>query len=392
MPPLTNVDMIFEHDGTELLEFLKKRKCLKTLVVADSSFEFLPIAEKIKKLDVDKVYFSGFHPNPLYEEVVKGVKAFKKGKCDSIMAVGGGSAIDVAKCIKLFAKAKDESKGGNYLDQDLGDINISDIPLIAIPTTAGTGSEATRYAVIYYNGEKQSVTDKRIIPDLAVLWPEVLATLPPYQKRATFLDALCHCIESIWSVNADQISARLAKFAAGHLMMNYARYFGVGKKQVTINDKNALDVWSEMMSSAYNAGRAINITQTTAGHAMSYKLTSLYGIAHGHAAASCVRVCFEKMLDEITEDIFGIPLPKKGFEELYSRLAFSAKMVFDCLPEEFCERFDKMMSELGLEYPKIKAEDVPLLASSVNPVRLKNHPFTFKNEHFVEMYSKFVEK
>ena len=384
--------MIFEEDGSALLAYLKKRKCVKLFVVADSSFDHLPIADKIRNLNVDKVYFSGFHPNPLYEEVVKGVKAFKRGKCDSILAVGGGSAIDVAKCVKLYCRAGDESKLGNYLTQDLSGVNIADIPLIAVPTTAGTGSEATRYAVIYYEGEKQSVTDPRIVPDLAVLWPEVLATLPPYQKRATFLDALCHCIESCWSINATAISARFAKFAAGHLMMNYARYFGVGKKEVAPRDKDAKDVWTEMMCSAYNAGRAINITQTTAGHAMSYKLTSLYGIAHGHAAASCVRLCFEKMLSASAREYSGELLPRDEFVELFTRLEYTSKIVFNCRAAEFCQRFDNMMAELGLKYPEIKEEDVPLLASSVNPVRLKNSPYPFKKEDFVEMYSKFIEK
>ena len=392
IPPLTNEDMIFEEDGSALLAYLKKRKCVKLFVVADSSFEYLPIAEKIRKLSVDKVFFSGFHPNPLYEEVVKGVKAFKKGKCDSILAVGGGSAIDVAKCVKLYSRAGDESKLGNYLTQDLSGVNIADIPLIAVPTTAGTGSEATRYAVIYYGGEKQSVTDPRIVPDLAVLWPEVLATLPPYQKRATFLDALCHCIESCWSINATAISARFAKFAAGHLMMNYARYFGVGKKEAAPRDKDAKDVWTEMMCSAYNAGKAINITQTTAGHAMSYKLTSLYGIAHGHAAASCVRLCFEKMLSAAAQEYKGELIPRDAYVELFTRLEFTSQITFGCRADEFCAKFDNMMAELGLEYPKIKEEDVPLLASSVNPVRLKNSPYPFKKEDFVEMYSKFVEK
>lgn len=115
--------------------------------------------------------FSGFHPNPLYEQVSLGVKKFRDEKCEMIIAVGGGSAIDVAKCIKLYANLNQEKC---FLDQE---IDQNKIPLIAIPTTRGSGSEATRYAVIFYEGEKQSVTHDSIIPDIVVQQSGLLKSL-----------------------------------------------------------------------------------------------------------------------------------------------------------------------------------------------------------------------
>jgi alcohol dehydrogenase class IV len=115
----------------------------KVLLVCDSSFPFLNIKDEIEGMPVPYVKFDDFTPNPLYEDVCKGVDLFNIAKCDTILAVGGGSSMDVAKCIKLYCKM---DKNNLYLEQEYKDTGVK---LIAIPTTAGTGSESTRYAVIY---------------------------------------------------------------------------------------------------------------------------------------------------------------------------------------------------------------------------------------------------
>ena len=153
------------------------------------------------------VMFSEFTPNPLCGEVAEGIKVFKDNNCDMIVAVGGGSAIDVAKCIKLYANMDDRI---NYLEQA---IVPNDIELMVVPTTAGTGTEATRYTVIYYNGEKQSVIDTSCIPNTVVFDASALSTLPIYQKKSTMMDALCHAIESYWSVNSTEESRRYSEEA-----------------------------------------------------------------------------------------------------------------------------------------------------------------------------------
>lgn len=109
------------------------------------------------------VEFSDFTPNPLYEQVCKGVELFNQECCEMIVAVGGGSAIDVAKCIKLFYKM---DSSVNYLKQEIFD---SDIPLIAVPTTAGTGSESTCHAVIYYRG-KNSLFLIPVLYQIMLFW------------------------------------------------------------------------------------------------------------------------------------------------------------------------------------------------------------------------------
>ena len=153
-------------------------KVKKVLLVADSSFGFLNIRDSIESQLGRYVFFDHFDSNPQYDSVCEGVRVFNDNCCDAIVAVGGGSSMDVAKCIKLYCRM---DSGRNYLEQDCIDTGI---PIVAIPTTAGTGSESTRFAVIYYQGAKQSVNHLSIIPDYAILEPKVLKTLPDYQNVA----------------------------------------------------------------------------------------------------------------------------------------------------------------------------------------------------------------
>ena len=259
---------------------LKELGTRKYLLVRDSSYPYLSIRNYIDALPAPHVVFDGFSSNPLYEDVCKGVALFNREGCDTIVAVGGGSAIDVGKCIKLFSKMEPEQ---NFLFQGYKDTGV---PLIAVPTTAGTGSESTRYAVIYYQGKKQSITHDSIRPPIAILDSSVLKTLPLYQKKCTMLDALCQGIESWWSVNSTQESKGYSRLAVETILENMDAY-------IRDNDEKAAE---KILLAANFAGRAINITQTTAPHAMSYKLTSLYGLPHGHAVAMCLPEVWEYML------------------------------------------------------------------------------------------------
>ena len=251
----------------------------KVLLVCDASIHFLEsFNRKLTEVGIPMIRFSDFQSNPHYESVVEGVKLFRKEQCDSIFAVGGGSAIDVAKCIKLYSDLPGDGSDGSWLKEKAVPNNI---PLLAMPTTAGTGSEATRYAVIYYEGEKQSITSESIIPDTVLMDPDVLRTLPLYQKKATMCDALCHAIESFWSVNSNDESKEYSRAAIRGVLQHMDGYLN-----------NTEEGRAGMLLAANTAGKAINITQTTAGHAMCYKITSLFGSSHGHASILCNRVLF----------------------------------------------------------------------------------------------------
>ena len=177
-----------------LFPFLKERGVRKFLLVCDAAFPHLRMAGPIASGPVPCAVFQGFSSNPKYEDVLRGVEAFRAENCDAVVAVGGGSSLDVGKCIKLFARMDPEQ---DCLAQPLQE---NGVPLVAVPTTAGTGSESTHFAVVYVNGEKRSVASTAALPDLAILDADALDTLPLYQKKCTLLDALCQGIESAWSV------------------------------------------------------------------------------------------------------------------------------------------------------------------------------------------------
>ncbi len=358
----------------ELDQYFAENKISKIFLVCGKSIQHLRLGDYFNQITdrfgIEVVRFSDFQPNPLYESVVKGVKLFRKSGCDSIIAVGGGSAMDVAKCVKLYSKM-DPSQ--NYLNQK---IVPNDVKLLAIPTTAGTGSEATRYAVIYYQGEKQSVTDDSCIPSTVLMDASVLKTLPLYQKKSTMMDALCHSVESFWSVNSTEESRKYSRDGIQMILAN---------KDAYLNNEEAGN--ANMLKAANTAGKAINITQTTSGHAMCYKLTSLYGIAHGHAAALCVSRLWPYMLKNM--DKCTDPRGEEHLKIIFTDIAEA----FGCRdPEEGADKFQDIFDSLSLAIPAVKEEDYPILCSSVNPVRLKNNPVGLDETAIAILYREILKE
>lgn len=338
------------------------------MLVCDSSIHYQGELEKRVKQAASKiVQFSDFKPNPLYESVIKGVKLFRKEGCDAIIAVGGGSAIDVAKCIKLYSTLPGEGEQGAWL---MARIVPNGIPFFAIPTTAGTGSEATRYAVVYYEGEKQSISSNSIIPGVVLLEPRVLNTLPIYQKKATMCDALCHAIESLWSVNSTEESKKYSKAAIEGFLDHMDGYLNNTEKG------NA-----GMLMVAHNAGKAINITQTTAGHAMCYKVTSMFGCAHGHAAILCNRILFPWMTDNIDKCI-----DQRGKEYLRETLDELGIAIGGRDARSGAAILKGIFKSLDLSIPEATEDQFEELRKSVHLVRLKNHPIAMDEETIEALY------
>ena len=183
----------------------------------------------------------------LLEKISDGVKAF--------VVVGGGTVIDTAKLLNLAVVSGISIK--KLLSQK---INVESLlPSMIFPTTAGTGAEATRFAVCYDGGVKCSVDLEAIRPSDVVIIPEFTNTLPVYQKLLTNFDAYAQAVESLWARGATDESRKYANRALALMEENN---------------------WPE---ASYWAGKAIDISRTTAAHALSYHLTSHYGIPHGHA-------------------------------------------------------------------------------------------------------------
>lgn len=351
----------------------------KIFLVVDSSYPFLNIKGNIESLDVEKVFFSDFTPNPLYDQVCKGVDLFNKGNCNCIVAIGGGSAIDVAKCIKLTVLT---NEGKSALIPPLVSTRVemdgSRIPFIAIPTTAGTGSESTHNAVMYYEGAKQTVTNDEILPGFAILEPSVLKTLPLYQKKCTMMDALCQGIESWWSVNSTEESYRYSEKAIKLIMQNWRAY-------IFDNDSNAA---AQIMLGANYSGRAINITQTTAAHAMSYKITSLYHLPHGHAVAVGLTEIWAYMLKHMDKCV-----DERGKDYLSSIFKKISIVMGVTDAQSAIMLFRQMMKEMELDNPtsENRSDELKILSTSVNPVRLKNNPVFLDAKAILNIYEKILK-
>lgn len=344
-----------------LSKTILKLQCHHIMLVCDASFPFLSIKEQIEALETPKTVFSNFTPNPIQEQVHQGANLFLSMGCDAILAVGGGSAIDVAKCIKLACIDK-----------------VGRIPFIAIPTTAGTGSESTHNAVVYLNGVKQTVTDDRILPDFALLDSSVLETLPIYQKKCTMMDALCQGIESWWSVNSTDESKSYSKKAVELITTHW-------KKYIIENDKEAA---GQIMLAANYSGKAINIAQTTAAHAMSYKITSMYGLPHGHAVAICLPEIWLFMMRHMNLciDTRGEEYLCDVFQQIADTLGFSSIL-------HACDFLHSFLTTLDLHYPTSRNRDkeLEILTHSINPIRLKNNPVSISEEVAYRLYSTIVK-
>lgn len=309
-------------------------------------------------INTNIVIFSEFTSNPKYEEIKRGIELFKKSNCNKIISIGGGSTIDVAKCIKLFSTLD------NKQDFLINKFNYNNIIHIAIPTTSGTGSESTSIAVIYYKNKKLSIDHGSILPQVAILDYNFFITLSDYQKKSTLLDSLCQAIESYWSKGANNESKQYAIKCINLILDNYKLYL-----------KNDIFALKNMLLASNYSGKAINISRTTAPHSMSYKLASLYNISHGHAVALCLIPCWNLLLDK-----------SKADNELNDKLESLSKMLKQNSIIESINYIDDFINELDLPKININEDDLSALVDSVNIERMSNNPIIFDKKELYKLY------
>lgn len=333
---------------------------------------FENISDIILPLLKDKqvVSYSNFSVNPQAEELNQAFAELGSGDYDAIVAIGGGSVIDFAKLFKfkyitsMSLEAYFDGEECQYYKQ---------IPLIAIPTTAGTGAEATQFAVIYLSGQKKSLEDVNIMPDVAIIDYKFLTKLPRYLKACTAMDAFCQALESYWSVNANEQSMQYSKKAI-LLCRDYLVNF--------VNKGNA-ESCRFMAQAAHLSGCAINIAKTTVAHALSYYITSHYNIPHGHAVALSIRGLFEANLRATLYNIQAqqnINHVRNKMNNLLGLLEIDEVSVF--------KFFEDLMSDIGLEYQlsKLNIDDIDNIVNSINPERMKNNPVYFSSDELKSLF------
>ena len=280
--------------------------------------------------------FDGYHPNPDLADAAAGVEMYREMRCDGLISVGGGSAMDTAKAVKALLLA------GDMEDVRISRLPEETLPHIAVPGTAGTGAEATPIAVVYENNEKLSLDHPSLLPEAIVLDGSLLDTLPVYHKKACAMDALCQGIESFWAVNATAESRPHAEKAIFGVLRNMKSYLA--------GDADAADA---VLEAAYESGCAIRLSRTTAAHAMSYQITKRIGPAHGHACMLTLPHLWRRMDSlEAIRELNALMGTEDGAELLMGLLA-ATDMLPDTQPDD---------------------DLLDALVASVNVQRLGNHP------------------
>ncbi len=216
--------------------------------------------------------FDTVEPEPALERADEGAKAARAGKCDLVVGIGGGSAMDVAKAVAAVAGNK--GKAVDYLG--LGKVPGPGLRTIMVPTTAGTGSEVTFTAVFVRKNlkKKEGMNSPHLYPDVALLDPQLTLTLPPKATASTGIDALCHAIESYTSVNASPMSEMISLEAVGLIAENL---------RTCVHNGGDIEAREQMLLGSLYAGLGLANAGVTAVHSLSYPLGGAWGIPHGMA-------------------------------------------------------------------------------------------------------------
>lgn len=303
--------------------------------------------------------FSDFSPNPNITDLRKGTEVFKSGNFEIIIAIGGGSVMDMGKLISIFAH-----QSNNFEDIIKGKQLLSETktPLLAIPTTAGSGAEATRFAVVYIGKNKFSVESPLMRPDFVYLDAAFSESASAYLTACSGADAFCQAVESVWSVNANEESVELALQAIEKTVQHL-------NDAVHDNDRLAR---AEMQEAAFLAGKAISITKTTAPHALSYAFTSFYGIPHGHAVALSLPFFMDfnyALSNQNCTDRRGSAAVKNRMDKIFTCLNTTHKNAGTFLNTFFSK------SGLEMSIKKLIPDFNPdVIVDHVNFERLRNNP------------------
>jgi alcohol dehydrogenase class IV len=327
---------------------------------------FIGSKRLINTFDIDTSHFDVIDDSIVNPDIHLLEKVFETiNKPDLIIAIGGGSTIDLAKAISALYECNHDNildliKNKSYVS------NTEVIPLIAVPTTAGTGSECTKWATIWdFDGfKKYSIDADYLYPKESWLVKELTATMDKTMTLATGLDALSHAMESYWSNPSNQYTRALARTSIG-IIKTYL--------PLVLDELDNLEYRQQILMGSFFAGLAFSNTRTTAPHSISYPLTMKYGINHGFAVAVTL---FEVLKRNWTH------IPEK---ELFLN-AWEAESI-----DEIIEWFDNISeNKINLRSFGIKKEDIPeIVTLATTSGRMDNNPIVF-NDSEIESILKSV--
>ena len=298
-------------------------------------------------------------------EIENCLQAFQQQPANVIVAIGGGSVIDLTKAV-IFSQHKQ---------------NLSKPFFIAVPTTAGSGSEATCFAVAYKNKRKFSLEHAVLLPDVSILDPELTYNLPATQTAISGIDALAHAIESVWNIHATEESIMLAEEAISILIDNLPQ--AVHHPTALVREKT---LWG-----AHVAGKAINITRSTGSHACSYYLSGHFYVAHGQAVALFLPLFFlynAAVNRDNCNDTNGVDAVNNRLQRLYDLLGVENS-------EQAMHYLRHFILNIGLaiNLQMLQIDKAEILEAWVNEIdeeRFKNNPVKFDKEALISLYQKYL--
>ena len=320
--------------------------------------------------------FSDFEVNPKFEDAERGVAFAREANIDVIMAVGGGSVIDMAKLIKAFYLNPENAQAMVKSKACLLDPKVS---LIVVPTTAGSGSEATHFAVVHIGKEKYSLASSLLLPNAVFLDGKLISTCSAYQKACNGLDALAQAIESAWAVGSTEVSIKYA-FKALKLCKKYL--------PKVLKDDAEYEALHGMLEAANFAGQAINISKTTAAHAWSYGITNEYGIPHGHAVWLTLPAIFQIHTEQI---LYGFN-DKKGPKNLHKVMTDLMELLDITSPERSGDTLRNYLNGIGVasSLDMVGANSIEkrkYLSQRINLERMANNPINFNETDVAKIFS-----
>ncbi len=352
----TNGHIVSEADSMrqKLGDLAKQYYATSAIIITDagiSDLGYVDIAqESLEQAGINVVIFDRVVADPPIEVVEEAIELARANQCNLVIGLGGGSPIDTAKIVALYPN--DFQSVNELLEADIS--GFKKMPLFAIPTTAGTGAEATFVSVITAkDGSKKAIYTPKILPDVAILDATLTLKLPRHITAATALDAMVHCIEAYTSrTKKNPISDALA---VKGLQMLWSNFYTV------LHHGDDIDARAEMLLGSTLAGIAFVNASVAAVHGLSYPLSINFHVPHGHANALVMCSVFT----------FNLPVAAP----LYAELA-RAVMPIDTsgmtdieAAHQFINQLKDFLKTSGLKYRlnelDITAQDIPALADIV---------------------------
>lgn len=349
----------------EIKEIARELGCERGLLVAGPFFFKSGLAEKVIKESEGMIVasFGDVSPNPDVVEVDACAEVIRQKNIGFVVALGGGSPMDCAKAAASVALTSDSIRKYHGTGVAMPEKHL---PLIAVPTTAGTGSEVTCVAVLsdHELGKKGPIVSNGFYPSIAMIDPELTYTLPPRITASTGIDVLCHALEGFWSKGHQPVCDALALHAC-EIVFKYLRR--------AYKDPQDKEARAKMAEASVIAGLAFTLPKTTSSHACSFPLTNLYHIPHGEACGLTLD-CFARINAEVENGRVHEFARKLGFADTYA----------------LADAIHELKVDLGLRLDlkdfNLTDEQVAELVKTSHHPNMLNNPVEITDEILNEMY------